>query len=121
MSTILHITSLPEWETALENGTYTAPSLAKEGFIHCSTREQVLPVANNFYRGQTNLVLLVMDTEQVQAPLKWEGPINPVTGQPEVGNDKLFPHIYGAINVEAVVKVVAFPPKADGSFELPEL
>lgn len=121
MSTILHITSLPEWQAALETGAYTAPSLAKEGFIHCSTHEQVLPVANNFYRGQPDLVLLVIDVQQVQAPLKWEGPINPQTGQPESGNDHLFPHIYGAINVEWVVQVVAFPPKTDGTFELPEI
>lgn len=121
MTTILHITSMQEWQVALDDGAYRAPSLAKEGFIHCSTREQVLPVANNFYRGQADLVLLVIDVEQVQAPLQWEGPINPVTGQPESGNDKLFPHVYGAINVEAVVKVVAFPHKGDGTFELPDV
>ncbi len=119
MTTILHITSMPEWQTALDVGAYRAPSLEKDGFIHCSTREQVLPVANNFYRGQTDLVLLVIDVDLLQVPLKWEGPINPVTGEAETGNDKLFPHIYGAINVDWVVEVVAFPPTVDGTFELP--
>lgn len=121
MTTILHITSMPEWQAALDVGAYRAPSLEKEGFIHCSTREQALPVANNFYRAQTNLVLLVVDVELLQAPLKWEGPINPVTGEPETGSDKPFPHIYGAINIESVVQVVAFPPKADGTFDLPDV
>ncbi len=121
MTTILHITSMPEWQAALAVGAYRAPSLEKDGFIHCSTREQVLPVANNFYRGQTDLVLLVIDVDLLQSPLKWEGPINPVTGEAETSNDKLFPHIYGAIDIESVVNVAAFPPKADGTFDLPDV
>lgn len=119
MTIILHITRQQEWQAALESGAYQTPSLATEGFIHCSTEAQVLRVANNFYRGQTDLVLLLMDTVKLVAPLKFEAPINPQTGQPEAGSNDLFPHVYGAVNLEAVVKVVAFPPQADGSFTLP--
>ena len=121
MTTILHITSMPEWQTALDVGAYRAPSLEKDGFIHCSTREQVLPVANNFYRGQTDLVLLVIDTNKLTAPLKFEGPINPQTGQPETDVHDLFPHVYGAINLDAVTKIVPFPPNVDGTFTLPKI
>ena len=119
MATILHITHSQDWQTALENGAYHTPSLEKDGFIHCSTDSQALRVANNFYRAQTDLVLLVIDTDRLQSPLKFEGPINPGTGQAETDNPDLFPHVYGAINIEAVVKVVAFPPNADGTFTLP--
>ena len=121
MATILHITHQGDWQAALEAGAYETPTLAKDGFIHCSTDAQALRVANNFYRGQTDLVLLVIDTDKLAAPLKFEGPINPVTGQPEAEVQDLFPHVYGAINLEAVTKVVAFPPKADGTFILPEI
>jgi len=42
-------------------GRYLTPSLAKEGFIHCSTRAQVLPVADKFYKGQSGLIVLGID------------------------------------------------------------
>ncbi len=121
MATILHITHQQDWRVALESGAYQTPSLTKDGFIHCSTAAQALRVANTFYRSQTDLVLLLIDTDKLVAPLKFEGPINPQTGQPEPNVQDLFPHIYGAINLEAVTKVVAFPPNADGTFTLPKL
>ncbi|MBA3872317.1 MAG: DUF952 domain-containing protein [Anaerolineae bacterium] len=121
MATILHITHQPNWQAALESGAYQTPTLAKDGFIHCSTDAQALRVANNFYRGQNDLVLLVIDTDKLIAPLKFEGPINPQTGQAEVGVNDLFPHVYGAINLDAVSKVVAFPSQPDGTFVLPPI
>ena len=54
--TILHITSRQAWKTAQEQGQYTAPSLTSDRFIHCSTRAQVLPVAEKFYKGQAGLI-----------------------------------------------------------------
>ena len=121
MATILHITHQSDWQSALELGTYETPTLAKDGFIHCSTDAQALRVANNFYTGQTDLVLLVIDTDKLAASLKFEGPINPVTGQPESDVQDLFPHVYGAINLEAVSKVVTFPPNPGGTFTLPQI
>ena len=121
MTTILHITRQQDWQAALNSGAYQAPSLAKDGFIHCSTDGQVLRVANSFYRDQTDLVLRVIDTDKLTAPLKFEAPINPQTGQLEAGTDMLFPHVYGAINLDAVTKVVAFPPQPDGTFILPQI
>ena len=49
---IYHITPLEEWERARAAGSYQANSLHSEGFIHCSTREQVIPTANRFYHGE---------------------------------------------------------------------
>ncbi len=54
--TILHITSRGAWKTAQEQGQYDASSLTGDRFIHCSTREQVLPVAEKFYKGQAGLI-----------------------------------------------------------------
>lgn len=121
MAIILHIAHQQDWEAALESGAYQGPTLAKEGFIHCSTDSQALRVANNFYRGQTDLVLLVIDTDKLVAALKYEAPINPQTGQPEPEIQELFPHIYGAINLDAVPKVIPFLPNADGTFTLPQI
>jgi uncharacterized protein (DUF952 family) len=108
---ILHATSLAAWSAAQAGGKYSADSLAGEGFIHCSKVDQILRVADNFYRGQRGLVLLVIDPGQLTSKLRWEP-----------GTDlasELFPHIYGPINLEAVVEVFDFEPAADGKFHLP--
>ena len=117
MVIILHITEHRSWQSAQVAGTYRAASLDTEGFIHCSTAEQVERVANNFYKGQSDLVLLCIEAEKLQSTLKWEQPIP--SNDPH--SSELFPHIYGAINLEAVVKVVEFPPNSDGTFTLPAL
>jgi uncharacterized protein (DUF952 family) len=117
MTIILHITARQQWQSAQAAGAYKANSLDIEGFIHCSSAEQVVRVANSFYRGQTDLALLCIETEQLQSLLKWESPLP--ANDPHSG--ELFPHVYGEINVEAVVKVVDFPPNADGTFTLPAL
>jgi uncharacterized protein (DUF952 family) len=117
---ILHITSQAAWLEARDKGEYTAPSLTSEGFVHCSTAAQVLPVAEKFYKGQTGLVLLVIDPARLAADLKWEAPF---AGAPPPGvpAGEAFPHIYGPINLDAIVRVLDFEPASDGRFVLPSL
>jgi uncharacterized protein (DUF952 family) len=108
---IVHITTREAWRSALAAGEYQAASLKTEGFIHCSEPEQVLAVANAFYRQVPDQVLLWIDPAQVQARLVWEAPANS-----EHGAGERFPHIYGGLNLEAVFSVVEFLPDADGVF-----
>ena len=103
---ILHICTEGEWKEALEAGRYQAPSLESEGFIHCSRADQIAMVANNYYHGAADLVLLHIDTHKLAAELKWEA----------VGEDQIFPHIYGPVNIEAVIEVEELKPGEDGEF-----
>ncbi len=119
MVPIYHITQRDQWQLAQTEGSYTAESLQSQGFIHCSTVSQILRVADNFYRGQRNLVLLCIDPEKVIAEVKFEPPINPVTHQPEPHLTELFPHIYGTLNIDAVFQVLPLLPNEDGNFTLP--
>jgi uncharacterized protein (DUF952 family) len=111
---IFHITSKAEWLAAQERGEYVAPSLQSEGFIHCSTEKQVLHVANAFYRGRTDLMLLQIDEAKLNSELKWEPP----AGLPAPGHfpADLFPHIYGPINLMAVVAAPDFLPDSAGEW-----
>lgn len=117
---IFHITSHTAWTEAQNHGEYTAPSLSIEGFIHCSTVSQVLPVAENFYKGQKGLVLLVIDPTLLSSALQWEAPSERIL-HPGIPEGEKFPHIYGPINLDAVVKVADFEPNESGRFTLPEL
>ena len=107
---ILHIAQRAEWEAARSAGGYLADTLASEGFIHCSTPAQVLGPANALYHGQTDLVLLVIEEARLVARLVYED---------SHGNGEHFPHIYGPLNIDAVTRVVPFPPGPDGHFVLP--
>lgn len=103
---IVHITTRGEWAAAQQAGSYRAASLDSEGFIHCSTWQQVLPVAKHFYRGRGGLLLLSIDESRLHAPLKWEAPAHPNPDKAgEFDETNKFPHIYGELNLDAVVAV----------------
>ena len=110
MIDIFHITRCADWQKALEDGAYQADTLASQGFIHCSTRAQVLGVANRMFRAQHGLVLLEIDSRRVQPEIRREN---------LEGGTELFPHIYGPLNLEAVEKVIEFEPGPDGTFSPP--
>jgi uncharacterized protein (DUF952 family) len=103
--TILHITTDAGWARAQQDGRLVAPSLAEEGFIHCSTHAQVEATANRIFRGSGDLLLLEVDPDRLTAPLKWERAT-------DVGDE--FPHIYGPLNVDAVVGTRPLPEGPDG-------
>jgi uncharacterized protein (DUF952 family) len=117
---IYHITSRAAWNEAQDRGEYRTESLETEGFIHCSTEEQVVPVAQKFYAGQHDLLLLVIEPALLESDLKWEPP-SEGTPPPGVSEGDLFPHIYGPINLDAVVKVFDLEISPDGKYSLPKL
>ena len=111
MSLIYHLATTADWDRARRDGEYTTSTrdrtLAEEGFIHASTAEQVAPVANAFYRDVPDLLLLVIDTDRVASAIRYEH----VPGQAAP-----YPHIYGPLNVTAVVQARPFGPGPDGQF-----
>jgi uncharacterized protein (DUF952 family) len=95
---------------AAGSGSYAAAGLSSEGFIHLSTREQVVRVANARFAGAPGLVLLCVAVDRLRAPLRYE--------RGDAGSDELFPHLYGALDVAAVEWVAPFVEGPDG-FALP--
>ena len=105
MDRLLHICPVSDRQEAQARGEYRPASLDTEGFIHCSTAGQVAATANRFYHGRRGLVLLHIDPARVRPPVRLE----PADGS-------LFPHIYGPLNLDAVVDVQEFEPGEDGTF-----
>jgi uncharacterized protein (DUF952 family) len=105
---ILHLTTEAAWAAAVRAGAYTADSLASEGFIHCSDPRQVIWVANTRFRHRRDLVLLQIAVAKLEAPIRYENL--------EGGSD-LFPHVYGPLNMSAIVRVTPFLPDNDGAFD----
>ena len=111
MPIILHIVEKQAWRKAKEQNLYAPQSLETEGFIHCSTPETAIEVANRLFRGQSNLLLLCIDLDKVAAKVLFEKVADP--------EGWIFPHIYGPLNVDAVVREVEFEPDTNGLFALP--
>ena len=111
MSYILHIAVRTAWDKASVVGSYTADTLESEGFIHCSNPHQLISVANFRFCGRSDLVLLCINRLKVYAEIRDEN---------LEGGDSLFPHIYGPLNIDAVVNVFDFTPGSDGCFALPK-
>ncbi|MDE3234661.1 MAG: DUF952 domain-containing protein [Bacteroidota bacterium] len=95
---IYHITTLQEWNVAKTKGFYEAVSLSVEGFIHCSLAAQVDGVLERYFKGKPDLVKLTIDTSKLNNVLKYEL-------APSV--NEVFPHIYGTLNLDAVIEVAS--------------
>ncbi len=108
---IFHITSRRPLAAAQAAGVYRGDTLDTEGFLHASRREQVIRVANALFRGQGGQVLLCIESARVRPEIREE------PGGP--GSQERFPHVYGPLNVDAVVDVLPFEPGPDGTFALP--
>jgi uncharacterized protein (DUF952 family) len=104
---IVHLCRRVEWEAALETGDYRDASLQEVGFIHCSRPEQILWVANHYFHGTDSLALLWIDPPRVVSEIRWE-----------TSDGQIFPHIYGPLNLEAVVAVSELSPEEDGTFRI---
>ena len=106
---IYHFTERETFEQAKPRGGYTPRPFAQYGFIHGSTREQVLHVANFIAPKDADLVLLEIDTDKVTPTIVYEN---------LEGGEKLFPHIYGPLDLHAISKVWKFAP-VNGEFVFP--
>lgn len=115
MALIYHITDGVAWAVAQAVGVVTAPSLATEGFIHCSRADQLLKVADRFFPSTGGLWALAIDGAAV-AGLVYEGP----RGLADPFAEEVFPHVYGTIPVTAVVATAELCIQEDGKHGWPD-
>ncbi len=69
---IYHFTTLQEWEEAQDKGIYEPPSFQREGFIHCSTEEQLDDVMQKHFKQHENLIKLVIDSSRLTSSLRYD-------------------------------------------------
>lgn len=115
MTELFHITERAAWANALREGEYRVSTrnltLAEQGFIHCSLRHQLRAVAEYVYGDADDLVVLVIDSARVPAPVRYEAP----------GPDsERYPHVYGPVPTRAVTGVVPITRDAAGRLVLPD-
>jgi uncharacterized protein (DUF952 family)/uncharacterized glyoxalase superfamily protein PhnB len=112
MQTLFHIARRRDWDGAQRDGAYRTSTLGRtleqQGYIHLSFAGQVQHVADAFYAGVGDeLVLLSIDPAKLPAPVRIE---------PAEATDERFPHLYGELPVDAVRRVIPYVADACGRF-----
>jgi uncharacterized protein (DUF952 family) len=108
MTIIYHLVPIDYWESQPTDRPYAPADYAREGFIHCTQgEEQLAVVANRYYRNdRREWLVLVLDEQAITAEIKYEA-----------GSDGLlYPHIYGALNREAIRAIGHMSRDLDGNF-----
>jgi uncharacterized protein (DUF952 family) len=100
------------WREAERQGVYRGSADdIRDGFIHFSTASQVAGTAKKHFFGQTGLFLIEVDADALGQALRWE----------HSRNDELFPHLYGELDLGAVLGVLSLRALSDGTHDIPEL
>ncbi len=107
---IYHICRWNEWRPAAAVGCYRGSSQDQaDGFIHFSNAAQVRASAAKHRAGQSGLVLLSVPSDALGHALKWEAS----------RGGALFPHLYGALPIHAVIRTDDLPLGPDGVHVFP--
>ncbi len=94
-----------EWDALRAHGsTSGAPVDLVDGFIHLSTAAQVTGTAAKHFAGESDLVLVAVETDALGEDLRWE---------PSRGGE-LFPHLYRPMHLADVVWDKSLPLGAAG-------
>jgi uncharacterized protein (DUF952 family) len=109
---IYKISPASAWREAERQGVYRGSADdRRDGYIHFSTASQLSETARKHYFGQTGLFLIAVDAGALGEDLRWEAS----------RNDELFPHLYGELDLGAVISVQDLRARADGFHDVPEL
>ena len=112
MPVIYHLARQHAWQTAEESGVYHGSREDRQdGFLHFSTAAQVAASAAKHRKGETDLLLVAVDSDALGEALRWE---------PARGGD-LFPHLYGDLAMSAVLWAKPLPLGDDGLHRFPDL
>ena len=112
MRRIYKICPASAWRVAERQGVYRGSADdIRDGFIHFSAASQVAGTARKHFAGQTGLFLVTVDADALGDALRWE----------PSRNDELFPHLYGELDLGAVLGVLNMPARSDGLHDIPEL
>ena len=92
---IYHIVLPDFWKSQENNEFYFSETFPAEGFIHCSTEQQLEGVLQRYYSNASEVIKLTLEEDELTSPLRYE----------EATNNELFPHIFGGINQEAIAAI----------------
>ena len=106
---LYHLAENAVWQAQLTEPVYTPTDFAREGFVHCSTAEQVPGTARRFYAGREDMIRLTLDAQQLE-----------VVYENLEGGSTLFPHVYAPLPKTVIVQAERLHIDADGQITVLE-
>lgn len=104
---ILHCMRKSLWEKRKNRDSWGQKDIDQFGFVHCSTIENISRVTPNWKDINDDLVTLCIDTEKLKPKLLYED-------LDDIGIK--YPHIYGLVNNDAVIKVLPYNKDEQGNW-----
>jgi uncharacterized protein (DUF952 family) len=109
-SSLYKIVPASDWETVPDSGAFTGSGIdLVDGFIHLSSRDQVVATAARYFAGESGLLLITVSTDKLGDSLRWESS----------RDGQRFPHFYGTIGIDAVQRVDPLELGSDGLHQFP--
>lgn len=105
---ILHCMKKTTWQERKDKKYWGKRNMEADGFIHCSTVEYFWRVAPNFRNIKEDLVLVCIDESKLKSKVRYEDTDN---------CGRAYPHVYGLINNDAVIKVLPFLRNENGTYK----
>lgn len=106
---LFHITTKDDWKQFNNSGRYEPESLESDGFIHCSTGDQVEATANRIFEDEDEILLLVIDATTLHEDIKYEE---------DADTGEKFPHLYSPLNTNAIIDKITIKAEDDGKFDI---
>ncbi len=100
---IFHLATPDQWADAQATGQIAPPSLTAEGFVHCSTHDQLAGTIERHFAGRDELVVLRLHEAGLAADLRWEESLPGAS----------YPHVYRAIVLDEVAEVIPWHRQGD--------
>ena len=124
---IYHLVPARDYHRQPKDQPYLPATFAQDGFIHCTAGvSMLLDVANAFFADLADeLLVLEIDPAELTAPLRFEPPVPPARSAATAGErfapaaDSLFPHLYGPLNRQAIVRRFALLRGESGQWQMP--
>ena len=106
-----HIVAAEYYRDSDRSAPYVPAAFEADGFIHCTDGgANVAEVANRYYREDRRMyIVLVIDRAKVRPAIKYEDAA------------RIYPHIYGPLNRDAITDILPVLRASDGSFLRPNL
>jgi uncharacterized protein (DUF952 family) len=104
--TTFHLIPSDSWTQRDPAGPIASPSLATEGFIHCTDGPKAMvATANRHYLDDPReFTVLTVDLDATGSPWRFDDP------------DRRYPHVYGPIDPGAVLDAAPIARDRDGRF-----
>ena len=106
-----HLVAAEYFRDCDREAAYVPPDFERDGFIHCTDgAANVAEVANRYYRDDLRMyIALIIDKRRVAASIVYED------------DERIYPHIYGSLNRDAIVSVAPMVRGSDGAFLPPNV